>query len=627
MTLLKRLTIIFIVFVSVLNSFSQNLTSEVTKAIEGKQDGEKVDILIDFGKDYFKKSKFEKSANCYISAGNLYAKSSDRGGQAYCQRKAGMSYFKKGDYKNAIIILKKAKKNYTTVKDKKGIYNSAFSLADAYNRKKDYKNAIKTYNEALKVANNPKKATEVLYRIAITYSQWGNTKQAILYFEKTEKKAKAAGLTALANSANSSIEALKENQENKEKHVTQFEEEKQDEEDKYVVNLQDNLEITKQENLLSLKEIDKLSLENQAKQYRLHFVQEQYENQLLENEIKSKDIELLTAENDLKQAEIETKKIKIETQRKVLIIVGTSLALVLLLLVFIGVLYRQKKRNLIIVNKQKEEIATQHGELKLQKDVLNKQNLEITDSIKYAQKIQKSILPSNDKISSYINNFFIIFKPKDIVSGDFYWFYKKGDDIWGAIVDCTGHGVPGAFMSMIGNSLLNKIINEEEVTTPSSLLTRLNAELNFALKQNNNEDVSDDGMDMTVIKINEQKGEFTLSLANHNALIIENKKAKKLKGDIYSIGGLFSELPDIVFTDHSFKIAKNTSVYMFSDGYEDQFGGENNKKYSIERMEKKIISMQEKTLAEQKDILETDFKSWKEDSNQIDDVIIFGLQF
>ena len=611
--LLRKSAVLLLVLLATLNLFSQNLPLDVTTALEGKQDGEKINILVAFGKDYFKKSDLDNSVSCYRAAGDLYDKVGNKEGLAYCQRKAGMAYYKKGDYTKTIEILKSAKKNYTAINDNNGIYNSAFTIGDSYSRKKDSKNAIKIYNEALKVTNNPKKEAEVLYRIAISYNQWGNYEQAILYFKKAEKKANSVGLQDLANKAKNNIETVESNLNNKKNRITQFEEEKEQEKEEYVENLQEDLEVTKQENLISLKEIDKLSYENQVKQYKLHLIQDKYDKQLLENEIKSKDIELLKTANQLKQAEIETKEIKINNQRKVLVIIGVSLAVVLLLLFYIAVLYRQKKKTLILVNKQKEEIS--------------KQNLEITDSIRYAQKIQRSILPSNDKVSSYIKDFFVIFKPKNIVSGDFYWFYQKGDDVWGAIVDCTGHGVPGAFMSMIGNSLLNKIITEKEVASPSDLLMRLNAELNYALKQNQNEDISDDGMDMTVIKINEKKSEFTLSLANHNAIVIEDNKAYRLKGDIYSIGGLFSELPEIAFTDHTFKISKGTSVYMFSDGYEDQFGGVDNKKYSIERMEKKIVSIQDKVLAEQKDILKTDFDKWKAGLDQIDDVLIFGLKF
>ena len=630
------IAIVIIILFTSLNIFSQNLTKEVSQAIEGKNEGEKIDLLIDFGDSFYKSKQYSKSVNCYNAASTIYLESNNNNGVAYCCNKIGNSYVKNKNYKKAISAFKKAKQNYAS-SNKKQIFNVTFNLADAYTYNKQYKIAIKYYKEAaiyVENINDHKNLAYIYNQIAGAYANWGNVAKAITYYKKAETKAGDSGLKSLELAIAQNIKDLEENISNKQAHVTEYDKQKKKEEKVYVENLKNDFESKKQEHLFSLKEISKLSYENQAKQYKLHAINEKYNKEVAENKLNAQEIKNLEQEKTIHKLEILQKENEINNQRKVLVIIGASLILLILLFFFIVILYRQKRKNLFIVEKQKEEI-NQHNtilnkvneEIASQRDTLEEQNDNITKSILYAEKIQNSILPSQNLISQNIANFFVLFKPKDIVSGDFYWFYKKGDSYWGAIVDCTGHGVPGAFMSMIGNSLLNKIILEEATTTPSGLLTKLNKELKYALGQSKREDASDDGMDMTVVKINQKKKEMLISLANHSAIVVKENKAEIIEGDIYSIGGLFSDMEDLEFTDKVVDISKGTSIYMYSDGYQDQFGGPKNKKYTPERLKDKIIELQNLKLSEQNKALEHEIEEWKGNTNQIDDILVVGIKF
>ncbi len=638
---MKNILLLVVFVISTVGVFSQNLPNEVKNELNGKDANAQLDILLNYGKKY-SNSNVANSVNCYKAASNIYEKAGDKAGIAYCINKAGKVYLKAKNYNSAITEFERAKEMYNAVGDKKNQYSVTFNIGDSYMYLKKYNKAIKTYKEAyslIKNNNDYKSQAYILNQLGAAYASSGNKKDAYNTFEKALGKAKKANLNDLASGIQINLDKAKWNKASK-KEKQQIKENEDVENAQIVKNLQEDIEIKEQQNLMSMQEIEKLSFEMQAKELKLVHIQDEYEKQLMENEIKEGSIKLLEAQNNLKEYKIKEGETKIAEQRKILIIIGASLAVVILLLLFIIVLYRQKKKNLAIVKKQKEvidekntilsqaneEIAAQRDELEEQKDVLNKQNVEITASIKYAERIQNSILPSHDRISKYIPNYFIFFSPKNIVSGDFYWFNKKGDEYWGAVVDCTGHGVPGAFMSMIGNSLLNKIILEAEVTTPAILLKRLNKEIDYALNQNRGDDTTDDGMDMTVVKINSNDKKFTISLANHNAVVVKGDKLHRIEGDIFSIGGLFYSEND-EFTNHEISMDEGTSVYMFSDGYQDQFGGKDNKKYTIEKMEQNFLSIKDKTMQEQQDIMTNEFDEWKGINEQIDDILLVGIKF
>lgn len=286
------------------------------------------------------------------------------------------------------------------------------------------------------------------------------------------------------------------------------------------------------------------------------------------------------------------------------------------------------------IKQQNEEIKQQNEEILAQRDTLHETNSELaaanellTDSIQYALLIQKSILPKEETIKRFNPEAFILFKPKSIVSGDFYWFYGDAEKYIFAVADCTGHGVPGAFMSMIGNTLLNRIVKEEGIFDPATILEKLNSGVILSLNQNTEDsEIQDDGMDATVCLVEKHKGRITVSCANQVAIIISNGVSETIKGSFYAIGGLISYKSKPEFFNSIFDLVYDTNIYLFSDGFSDQFGGEKYFKFGMTRFEKLISSISKLPAAEQKEELERQHELWKSGRNQTDDILVAGLK-
>lgn len=283
-----------------------------------------------------------------------------------------------------------------------------------------------------------------------------------------------------------------------------------------------------------------------------------------------------------------------------------------------------------------EELVEQRTKtIEEQKNEIEAQNNKITDSINYAQKIQLSMLPSEQLIKKYFPDSFIFYRPKDIVSGDFYWFSeaqyeedgKQKSKVFLAAADCTGHGVPGAFMSMIGNTLLNEIVNSKNIYTPAEILKQLNQGVIEGLNQRTDkDDAQNDGMDITLCAFNKDENILEISCANHVVFVVDDSGIQMIEGDIYSIGGIFSVLRDPVYTNHKLNITHNTTIYMFSDGFQDQFGGEENQKFMLSRFQKLLFDIRNEDMNSQMKILEKTFETWKGECRQIDDILVMGIK-
>jgi ligand-binding sensor domain-containing protein/serine phosphatase RsbU (regulator of sigma subunit) len=256
---------------------------------------------------------------------------------------------------------------------------------------------------------------------------------------------------------------------------------------------------------------------------------------------------------------------------------------------------------------------------------LAEKNRDITSSIEYAKRIQEAILPSRDYIFSKLEKTFILYKPKDIVSGDFYWFGEK--DGWRifAVVDCTGHGVPGAFMSMIGHNLMNQIVQEKGITEPGEILNALHKGVQDALRQGSNEINTNDGMDVSLISIHQNSGRKLWAGANRPLVIVYGKEELiKLDGNKYPIGGSQFEMKR-EFTTHELQLKKAANVYMFSDGYADQFGGDSGKKFMVRRFHQLLQDIYDMDAQQQKNMLQLEFDNWRNEHEQIDDVLVVGI--
>jgi len=278
---------------------------------------------------------------------------------------------------------------------------------------------------------------------------------------------------------------------------------------------------------------------------------------------------------------------------------------------------------------QKEEIQAQaenlmvaNAEITSQKELLAKQHHNLTSSIRYAKTIQTAMLVPEETIKEILPNSFILFMPRDIVSGDFYWIAEKSDFLFISTVDCTGHGVPGAFMSMVGNQLLNQIILEMDITETDQILVEMNKGIKKFLKQN--ETVSRDGMDMSICRIDFKRKKIQFSGAANDMYIVQNEELIAIEADRKHIGGVINEKAS--FTKKMVDINQPTTLYLFTDGYSDQSNNKDFKKLGKRNFRNLLKDIHNLSLEEQKSTLIKEHELRKETQKQTDDILLIGIK-
>ncbi len=356
-------------------------------------------------------------------------------------------------------------------------------------------------------------------------------------------------------------------------------------------------------------------------------MQVSYEIQQQENEIA-----MLTKDGELNRATI-------EKQRAIAIAIGIGSVL---LMIFAFSLYRSnvhKQKINKILTEQKKDIEDKNAELYQQQQAIVEQNKKIqkinkniTGSINYASRIQKAMLPKPDIFKEFFKDAFVFFKPREQVSGDFYWISKNEEEekVIIAIVDCTGHGVPGAFMSLIGNSYLNQIVNHQRITAPDMILNLLHINIRISLNQDKNE--SRDGMDLALCVFDYKNNLIEFAGARHPIFYIVNNELIQVKGDSMDIGGVQRE-SERRFSKQIIPIQKDMVLYMFSDGFQDQFGGPKREKFMRKRFKDFLMEIHHLPMNEQRYRLEKKFDEWRSCGDgtdalcdQIDDVLVVGFK-
>lgn len=280
------------------------------------------------------------------------------------------------------------------------------------------------------------------------------------------------------------------------------------------------------------------------------------------------------------------------------------------------------------LEQQNEEIAAQRDMVELKNKQIERTTKNLKDSINYAKRIQGTILPPEEIISQYWDDYFLMYKPKDVVSGDFYWTYenKKENKIILIVADCTGHGVPGAMMSMIGDGFLQQIVKLRGITSPARILLEMNSSLHNMLKHENTS--IRDGMDMGIIVWDKNEKKVQFAGAHTPLVFISNNKIFNIKGERLSLGATDKKL---TIKEHTIPLNSSISFYLFSDGYQDQFGGENDRKISSKRLRELILMVSQKPMSQQKIALNTFFESWinankNSIGRQIDDILLMGVK-
>lgn len=276
--------------------------------------------------------------------------------------------------------------------------------------------------------------------------------------------------------------------------------------------------------------------------------------------------------------------------------------------------------------KQKASIKLQH-----KNELIESYNKDFVDSLHYASRIQKALLPSSDEVLKELKDHFIYYEPRDIVSGDFYWFTEKDHCIYIAVIDCTGHGVPGAFLSILGHNAINKVVNEMGIEEPSKILHEMNNIVKKHLKQDSDTSISD-GMEIGLLCINQQEQKIHYAGAGRSLYWINEGEFKEIKASKHTVGSTLVkyEEPPI---NHEIIYKKGDSFYLFTDGYADQFGGENDemrsdggKKMKYRRFKDLIKENHQTPMSQQKDVLEKFMQEWRGDIKQVDDICVIGVK-
>jgi len=276
------------------------------------------------------------------------------------------------------------------------------------------------------------------------------------------------------------------------------------------------------------------------------------------------------------------------------------------------------------LNAQNEEINAQNEKLTVQRDQLSEQNNSINESILYAKRIQTAVLPRQVYIDEILPENFILFKPRDEVSGDFYWVKQISGFIVIAAADCTGHGVPGAILSMLGMSFLSEIAQKRKITEANKVLNELRKKIKQALRQTGKKGEADDGMDIALCVLDTKTNMLQYSGANNPLYLIQNGEFKEIKADRMPIGYYPNEKP--TFTNHEIQLKDGDVFFLFSDGYMDQFGGEKGFKYKSSNFQQFLFEHHSRPMILQKELLEQELKNWMKGHEQTDDILVMGVR-
>lgn len=405
------------------------------------------------------------------------------------------------------------------------------------------------------------------------------------------------------------------------------------------IQLQQEILLREQDKANFLLERERLESVKREKEIELLQKNEELQNiALSQKEMKEKqreqELRILNDKNQLLEKEGELNVLKVKEAQQRTYYISTIISIVTLLIVVYLFTIRKKNRQLKLqsleLKNKNEELELNQEEISSQRDQLEERNLELSktykkikDSVQYAKRIQSSILVPIEEVSRHYMESFIFFKPREQVSGDFYWFAAIDNKKIIAAIDCTGHGVPGAFMSLIANDLLNEIVYKNRCIEPGDILNELNLAIKKTLNQKRGG--NKDGMDMALFVFDNTNRVATFAGAKNPIVIIEDGELKVIKGDKAPIGGgnIYGQQS---FTTHTKQLSKNTFIYMYSDGFVDQFGGSENRKFLSKNFKKLLYDTHKLPLVEQCNYLENTFNSWTKGYRQMDDVLVIGLK-
>lgn len=527
------------------------------------------------GNIYYEQGNYNESLKYQFLSLKLSQKTNDKIGVGETYGNIGAIYFNEGNYDESLAYQKLSLKIKQELGDKYGMIDAYVNIGNVYSKKKEYAQALDYFKMALDIA----RITENGSNIDACYQAVGGALVDLKSYPLAGKYLDSAVISAIK---------LQDKDVLKGAYAAKVD----------MDSATGNYAAAYNDYKMHISYSDSLKNDQNTKKLVQEQMQYTFDKKLSEQK----------AEQDKKDALAE------QDRKKQMIIRNFFIAgflLVLALAFFILRGYSQKKKTNEIITRQKQEVE-------IQKELVEEKQKEIVDSIQYARRIQNALLASDDLLHTNLHEFFVLHKPKDIVSGDFYWAAEKDEGFYLAVCDSTGHGVPGAFMSLLNISFLNEAINEKNITEPGAVLDHARK----MLIQNVSQDGGQDGMDGALLSIN--GGKLKYAAAYNSPVIVRNDELVELECDRMPVGKSPKEKEP--FKSYSFNLQSGDMLYIFSDGYGDQFGGDKGKKFKHRTLCEKLKEISHKNLGEQKAMLDNTFETWKGNLEQTDDVCVVGIR-
>jgi tetratricopeptide (TPR) repeat protein len=585
--------------------------------------------LVNFGMIYSEQDDFIKALEYFNKSLKILNEIGDKNGISLSLNNVGIVYSElaneaklKHDDKGCDSLINISLDNYNKsmkiceeIGDKSGISASLNGMGQIYFSHKQYNKSIEYFNKSLKLSEELGDKSGIsasLNNLGKIYLINNETQKALSCAQRAYNLTKETGYVQDIKSAAKLLEEIYAKQGNYKLSRLYFGE---------YIAMSDSMKKDENQKLVQQK-----------------YFQYQYEKQAsIDSIANSKAMEIKNIELGRQIAESKKQKIII-----VFVVLGLIFIAIVAVFIFRSLRITRKQKNIIqdqkqmvdeknfMLNQQNEEISTQRDEITAQRDLVTLQKEEIefihnevSQSINYATRLQSAILPGFEIIKDFVSDHFVLYKPKDKVSGDFYWWSVVEDHLIIAVADCTGHGVPGAFMSMLGTSFLREIVVKEYMTNPGIILKRLRKEIIHTLKQKGTAGEQKDGMDMALIAINKDNLESLFAGANNPLYLLRNGELIEIKGDKMPISIHLRMEP---FKNNNIKLEKGDCLYLFTDGFADQFGGPKNRKFMYKQFKDILLLNCNKPMSEQKEIIESAFDNWRGEGEQIDDVTVVGIK-
>ncbi len=542
---------------------------------------------------YWNQKNYDKAKDYYQQSLQIRQKLGNRILVAHSLKSLGMICKDEGSTERALQLYDSALAAFTAESDIESIASIHNLKGNLYRKLTDYARALDFYKASLKIyqqAQNYQGSAQTLNNIGLTYIEWGKRDEAIPALVQSAKDAALVMDKNLEKDVSLSLAELY-------KQKKQFE-----------------------TALFYFQRHSALKDSMQANESRKRIAEIEFEN----------DLTVKDGEIAQQQLEIQSQEAKIAEQR---IYLYGFICIIAIIGVFSSLLYWQfnlKKQAYNEIEAQKNLLRVANVSLEKKNEELAEVNEKVTDSIMYAKRIQDAILPTDELFRGFLPDSFVLYQPRDIVSGDFYWVHQSGSKTFVAAADCTGHGVPGAFMSMIGNTLLNELVLGKNMTDPAQIISEMDKGVIAALKQHSeNSDKQDDGMEMSLCIIDREAGSIEFAGTDQKSILVRSSGTEVFSGGPFPIGGMYTikQRKKIPYEKRTIAIEPGMMLYLLSDGYTDQFGGPDDQRFNSNRLLKLLGQCWTKNMAEQHRLLSREFETWKGTGRQIDDVLVIGIRF